>query len=312
MTAAADVEGRAGLTPRITVVLPVRNRPAPLRRALTSVLDQSFADFECIVIDDASEPPVAAVVEHFEDPRLVVVRREVNGGPYAARFSGLRAARGAYILFLDSDWELYPWALAQAVHHLDAQPEVDIVCALHVHDRDSRLFVRVREAPRVVLPAQARLEPPVPDRVAAVRRVVAEGWLNKRPDYFALEAHQFLTAKLDHAQLYVDEPWTRYHADERDRVTSSAEVARRQLDDYCRFLTEHQELVRDPQTNLVLDELLKDAYFALWCARRPEAVEAAAALTARGIRPWRALLQRTRRGIRRRAVLPLRTPVRWA
>lgn len=273
----------------MTVIVPVYNRRDALQRALDSVVAQTLTDFECIVIDDASDVDLRPLVESYGDARLHYIRRAGNGGPYPARFTGMSAARGAYTLFLDSDWELYPWTLDQARRHLDGTPKIDIVCGLHVRNEDSRLFVRVRNAPVIVTPDEARREELIPDRVAAVRRCVLEGWLQKDPNYFALEGHQLLTAKLAHSQLYVDEPWTLYHASGADRVTAAG-ITERRFDDMLRFLREHQSLIEDPSHYMQLDSSLRLVYFSLWRARRPEADLAAQSLRARGIRPSQALV----------------------
>lgn len=82
-----------------SVVIPTHGRPAYLDAALRSVLAQTFTDFECIVIDDASpEPPTIP-----DDPRVRLVVRPVNGGPAAARNTGIDAATGRYVAFLDDD-----------------------------------------------------------------------------------------------------------------------------------------------------------------------------------------------------------------
>jgi glycosyltransferase involved in cell wall biosynthesis len=87
------------LDPTFSVVIPTFGRPAFLAEAVASVLRQSFADFECIVVDDASPEPASLA----DDPRLRLVRREHNGGPPAARNTGIDAARGRYVAFLDDD-----------------------------------------------------------------------------------------------------------------------------------------------------------------------------------------------------------------
>lgn len=275
--------------PLITVVVPVYNRDRELRRAIESVRRQTLGDFECVVVDDASDYDIAQIVSTYSDYRLRVIRRNINGGPYAARFTGLEAMRGTYGIFLDSDHELYPWTLAQARHYLDEVPDVDRVCGLHMRNADSRLFVRVHDAPRIVTPAQARTEPAIPDRIAAFRRCLADEWLKKRPDYFAFEAHQFLTAKVNHPHLYVDEPWTIYHVDSGDRVTDHRDD--RELDDYVRFLDEHWPLITDGEPYRLLDIMLKNVYFGLKRRARPEAALAAEALRVRGISPTRAVLE---------------------
>jgi glycosyltransferase involved in cell wall biosynthesis len=92
-------------------VIPTYGRPAFLAEAIESVLAQTVTDFECIVVDDASPEP--AVLPR--DARVRLVRRAANGGPPAARNSGLDAARGRFVAFLDDDDTWTPERLALAV-----------------------------------------------------------------------------------------------------------------------------------------------------------------------------------------------------
>jgi glycosyltransferase involved in cell wall biosynthesis len=94
-----------GGAPAVSVILPTYNRAATLRRAVHSVLHQSFGDLELIVVDDGSDDGTSELLSRFADPRLRVLRREVPGGPAQARNAGLRAARGALLAFQDSDDE---------------------------------------------------------------------------------------------------------------------------------------------------------------------------------------------------------------
>jgi glycosyltransferase involved in cell wall biosynthesis len=98
------------LDPTFSVVIPTFGRPAFLAEAIASVLGQTFADFECIVVDDASPEPASLPA----DPRLRLVRREQNGGPPAARNTGIDAAEGRYVAFLDDDDIWTPERLASA------------------------------------------------------------------------------------------------------------------------------------------------------------------------------------------------------
>ncbi|MCF7939545.1 MAG: glycosyltransferase [Spirochaetales bacterium] len=95
------MENRKDPVPLISVVIPVYNRPQMLDAAVRSVLDQSFADFELIVVDDGSEPPVDG--RRWGDLRVRVIRAEHTGMPGAARNRGIREAAGRYLAFLDSD-----------------------------------------------------------------------------------------------------------------------------------------------------------------------------------------------------------------
>jgi glycosyltransferase involved in cell wall biosynthesis len=85
--------------PLFSVILPTFNRPEMLQEAVDSVLAQTIPELECIVVDDASAEPV--VVLH--DSRVRVVRRPMNGGPGAARNTGIALASGRYVVFLDDD-----------------------------------------------------------------------------------------------------------------------------------------------------------------------------------------------------------------
>jgi glycosyltransferase involved in cell wall biosynthesis len=102
------------MTPQFSVVVPTYGRPAFLAEALASVLAQTLTDFECIVVDDAS--PNSPHLP--DDSRVRLVRRAGNGGPAAARNTGIDAATGRYVAFLDDDdvWTVGRLALAAAAH----------------------------------------------------------------------------------------------------------------------------------------------------------------------------------------------------
>ena len=105
-------------TPRFSVIIPTYSRPEFLPEAIDSVLRQTVEDFECIVVDDAG--PVAATVP--EDPRVRLIRRAANGGEPAARNTGIDAARGRYVTFLDDDDVFTPDRLDTALRGLENAP----------------------------------------------------------------------------------------------------------------------------------------------------------------------------------------------
>lgn len=90
--------------PAVSVVIPAYNRGERLARTVTSVLAQTFDDYEIVIVDDASAThPISALGKLVDDPRIRIIRHERNRGASAARNTGVQAARGRFIAFLDSD-----------------------------------------------------------------------------------------------------------------------------------------------------------------------------------------------------------------
>ena len=96
-------------TPLVSVIIPTFNRAEVVSRAVNSVLNQTFKDFECIVVDDGSTDETDSVLRRFAD-KIKVVKTE-NRGVSAARNLGAKLAAGKYIAFLDSDDEWKPQKL---------------------------------------------------------------------------------------------------------------------------------------------------------------------------------------------------------
>jgi glycosyltransferase involved in cell wall biosynthesis len=109
--------------PAVSVVIATRNRRLMLAEAIATVKDQSFADWELIVVDDASTDDTQTWLETQRDPRLRVFRQEARGERAVARNRGLAEARGAFVMFLDDDDLLRAEALAALVAALRAHPE---------------------------------------------------------------------------------------------------------------------------------------------------------------------------------------------
>ncbi|MGE4442883.1 MAG: glycosyltransferase family 2 protein [Desulfomicrobium sp.] len=101
----------------VSVIIPTHNRADVLGRAIASVLGQTWADFELIVVDDGSTDATATVLAEFDDPRLTGMRQE-NKGVSAARNRGIAASRGRLIALLDSDDTWMPDKLEKQVRFM--------------------------------------------------------------------------------------------------------------------------------------------------------------------------------------------------
>lgn len=97
--------------PKVSIVIPTYNRAPLLGRALTSLLQQTFNDWEAIVVDDGSTDSTSEVIAAYPDSRIHLLIHEHNRGVTAALNTGMNAIRGDWFTFLGSDDEIVPNAL---------------------------------------------------------------------------------------------------------------------------------------------------------------------------------------------------------
>jgi len=112
-------------TPKVSIIIPVYGVEKYIAAAVQSALDQTYQDFELIIVNNNTPDRSIEICQEFDDPRIQIIHQE-NRGPAGSRNTGIRHAQGAYITFLDGDdlWE--PEKLAKHVAHLDRSPAVGI------------------------------------------------------------------------------------------------------------------------------------------------------------------------------------------
>lgn len=99
-----------------------------MRRAINSVLGQSFGDFELIIVDDANDHATLQIVQQFNDSRIRLIQHASNMGAAASYNTGMRAAKGALISFLGDDDEYYPLFLEKTYHFFkSASPDIGFI-----------------------------------------------------------------------------------------------------------------------------------------------------------------------------------------
>ncbi len=132
-----------------SVVIPVYNRADRILPTLNSVRNQTCNDFECIIVDDGSDDAkeLKKLVEDMKDDRFLYIWRP-NGGGGAARNTGILAARGRYIAFLDSDDLFLPHKLETCRQHLSSDPLRALYSRMHVDRGVGRHWIRPDRAIR--------------------------------------------------------------------------------------------------------------------------------------------------------------------
>lgn len=133
--------------PRFSIIIPLYNKAPYVRKALDSVIAQTFADWECIIIDDGSTDGSAAICEEFIhslSPSLVqsfCLLRQANKGVASARNNGVAASHAPYICFLDADdwWE--PTFLEEMDRLISDYPDAGIYTTNYVYYKPGKTHV---------------------------------------------------------------------------------------------------------------------------------------------------------------------------
>lgn len=109
--------------PNVTIVIPTRNRCDLLKETISSVLSQSYGNWELIIVDDASDDTTWSWLQGIDDARVRTIRLEHHSERSKARNVGLQAAKGPFILFLDDDDLLPEIALQKHIEAIEQYPD---------------------------------------------------------------------------------------------------------------------------------------------------------------------------------------------
>jgi glycosyltransferase involved in cell wall biosynthesis len=117
------------MNPKVSVVIPTYNRPNLIGRAIRSVLNQTYQDFEIIIIDDSPNDETEKVEKEFNDKRIKYIRNEIRRGFSGAKNQGVEESNPAskYIAFLDDDDEWLPLFLEKTIKELEEKNDIVMV-----------------------------------------------------------------------------------------------------------------------------------------------------------------------------------------
>jgi glycosyltransferase EpsE len=117
--------------PRVSVVMGVFNAEKTIQKAIESILEQTFTDFELVICDDCSTDQTGQILARYQtlDPRVVVVRTATNGGLAVSLNAGIAVARGEYIARMDDDDISRPDRLERQVAVLDERDDIALVAS---------------------------------------------------------------------------------------------------------------------------------------------------------------------------------------
>ena len=112
----------------ISIIVPTYNRANLIGRAIKSILNQTYQNFEIIVVDDGSQDNTEETVKIFGDRRIIYLKHKTNKGAGTARNTGIKTAKSEYIAFLDSDDEWLPKKIEKQIRKIkEASVNVGVI-----------------------------------------------------------------------------------------------------------------------------------------------------------------------------------------
>lgn len=218
----------------ISVIIPTYKRAALVQRAIASVRQQTYRNLEILVVDDASPDDTASVVRAIPEPRIRYIRHEKNKGLPAVRNTGIRAARGELIAFLDDDDE---WRNDKLEKQVRAMKGYDAVLCTGVSNGYPQ---RVHDGPDVTLDdlKKGSFNPSALLAKAEVLRVVMfDESLKQGEDWDA-----FIRIAQRHSIAWVREPLLLYNDGSHKRMTNEARyLSGSELEKRTAMLQKHRE-----------------------------------------------------------------------
>lgn len=177
-------------TPLVSIIIPTYNHAAYLRDAISSCLEQTAADLEVLVLDDASTDDTAAWMDTQTDQRVRYHRSPERLGPSAQRNHGLDLARGQFVMFLDADDVIDPRKLERQLAEFAASPSAGwVLCDVMIVDAAKRRSITASQQYRYdekdlggwigPLLAQGNF---IPIMSPLVRKAAIPSWLRFRDD----------------------------------------------------------------------------------------------------------------------------------
>jgi glycosyltransferase involved in cell wall biosynthesis len=133
---------------KVSVIIPTYNRAHLLERAIKSVLNQTYQDFEIIVVDDGSTDNTEEAVKSFNDARISYIRHENNKGEAAARNTGIKISKSPFIAFQDSDDESFPQRLEKQIKVFENESQkIGLVYSdmISIDEKGKKHYVRPAE-----------------------------------------------------------------------------------------------------------------------------------------------------------------------
>ena len=183
--------------PKVSIVLPSYNGARYLRESIDSCLNQTLADLELIIVDDCSMDETPDILKSYNDPRMLIIRHDVNKKLPGALNTGFAASCGDYLTWTSDDNLYHPNALEVMVQALDSRPDLGLVysgCRL-VDEFGALIRIDMAEPPELLR------QKSVVGACFLYRRTVYEQIGDYNADLFRIEDYEYWLRIAQHCQI---------------------------------------------------------------------------------------------------------------
>ncbi|MBD1834962.1 glycosyltransferase family 2 protein [Cyanobacteria bacterium FACHB-472] len=274
---------------KVSVIIPVYGVEKYIAGTVQSVLDQTYKDFELLIIDDGSPDGSVEICQQFTDSRITILRQP-NQGVCAARNTGIRHAKGEYLAFLDGDDLWLPEKLEKHIEHLESSPNVGLSFSRSAFIDEAGQPLGIYQMPKLkeITPPLILCRNPIGNgSVPVIRREVFEGIKfqdhNEKTCYFDEQLRHFedvecwlrIALKTNLQAEGIPEALTLYRVNSRGASTNFM----KQLEDLEKVLEKTRsyapDLIAQHGNRAKAYELRKLARWAVRLKAAPTAVEMA-------------------------------------
>ena len=159
----------------VSIIVPVYNQEKYLNKCLDSIIDQTYRDYECVLVDDGSKDKSSLICDEYagRDERFSVIHK-ANGGLTSARKAGFDATKSEYICFLDSDDYLAPDFLKKTMERIE-ETDADVCSCGHFQDADGTIIINTFDFKNKII-AKEHIEDEYV--MPIIGKIYAEGFIN--------------------------------------------------------------------------------------------------------------------------------------
>jgi hypothetical protein len=190
-------------TPPVSVVMAVHNGERFLRDSIDSILNQTFADFEFIIVDDGSTDGTAAILDSYTDTRIRLIRNDKTRGLSTSLNRGTGTAEGTFIARMDGDDISLPERFARQVAYLTDHPHIDVLGTWFTHLTHNGEHLNTIELPLThgMIAWSLLFFTPISHPTAIIRRAVLQRVGGYNTDYPLAQDYELWTRLIHQAQF---------------------------------------------------------------------------------------------------------------